>query len=59
MKAAKQRKEAAEIYEQQGKQDLLEIELSELKTIELFLPAQLSDEELKEKISKAQLNDKI
>jgi len=50
MKAAKQRKEAAEIYEQQGRQDLLEIELSELKTIEGFLPAQLSDEDLKEKV---------
>ena len=51
MKAAKQRKEAAEIYEQQGRQDLLDIELSELKTIETFLPAQMSEEALKEKIT--------
>ena len=51
MKAAKQRKEAAEIYEQQDRKDLLEIELSELKTIEEFLPKQLSDSELKEKIT--------
>lgn len=50
MKAAKQRKESAEIYEQQQRQDLLEMELSELKVIESFLPKQLSDEELKEKI---------
>lgn len=51
MKAAKQRKEAAEIYEQQDRKDLLEIELSELKTIEEFLPKQLSEGELKEKIA--------
>ena len=51
MKAAKQRKESAEIYEQQGRQDLLDIELSELKTIEEFLPTQMSDDELKEKIA--------
>jgi uncharacterized protein YqeY len=51
MKAAKQRKESIEIYEQQNRQDLLEIEQAELKVIETFLPTQLSDEELKEKVA--------
>lgn len=50
MKAAKQRKESAEIYEQQGRTDLLELELSELKVIETFLPKQLTDEELKAEV---------
>ncbi len=51
MKAAKQRKESIEIYEQQDRQDLLEIEKAELKVIETFLPTQMSDEELKEKVA--------
>lgn len=42
----KQRKESAEIYQQQGRNDLLEIELLQAKVIEEFLPAQLSDEEI-------------
>lgn len=42
----KQRKESAEIYQQQGRNDLLEIELLQAKVIEEFLPAQLNDEEI-------------
>ncbi len=48
MKAAKQRRDSAEIYEQQDRQDLLETEVNELRVIELYLPKQLSDEEVKE-----------
>ncbi|HKL07140.1 MAG TPA: GatB/YqeY domain-containing protein [Bacteroidales bacterium] len=45
-KLVKQRKESAEIYQQQGRNDLAEKELSEAKIIENYLPAQMSDEEL-------------
>ena len=50
MKAAKQRKDSAEIYEQQNRADLVEPELDELKVIESYLPKQLSDEELESKL---------
>lgn len=49
-KAAKQRKESAEIYKQQGREDLLKKELDELVIIEQFLPKAISDEELKVKL---------
>lgn len=45
-KAAKQRKDSADIYEKQGRADLLEVELAELAVIQEFLPKALSDEEL-------------
>jgi len=48
MKAAKQRKESAEIFTQQGREDLAKTELEELKIIEKYLPKQLSEEELKD-----------
>ncbi|UZR94686.1 GatB/YqeY domain-containing protein [Chondrinema litorale] len=45
-KAAKQRRESAEIYQKEGREDLAEVEVAELKVIEKFLPEQLSDEEI-------------
>ena len=51
MKSAKQRKESAEIYKQQNRQDLMETELIELEIIERYLPKQLSDDELKAKLA--------
>jgi uncharacterized protein YqeY len=45
-KAAKQRKDSAEIYEKQGRKDLLEVELAELAVIQEFLPKAFSAEEL-------------
>lgn len=50
-KLAKQRKESAEIYEQQNREDLLTIENEELEVIENYLPTPLSTEEV-EKIIK-------
>ncbi|HXA02840.1 MAG TPA: GatB/YqeY domain-containing protein [Cytophagaceae bacterium] len=50
MKAAKQRKDSAEIYSGQGRKDLEKIELDELSVIERYLPKQLSEEELIEKL---------
>ncbi|PLK42781.1 GatB/YqeY domain-containing protein [Emticicia sp. TH156] len=49
-KAAKQRKDSADIYRQQNRPDLLDKELAELAIIEEFLPKQLSEDELKAKL---------
>ena len=45
-KMVKQRKETAEIYSSQSRQDLAEAELLEASIIEEYLPKQLSEEEL-------------
>lgn len=49
-KAAKQRRDSAEIYKQQNREDLLKKEVEELAIIEQFLPKALSDEELTTKL---------
>lgn len=46
MKAAKQRKESAEIFTQQSRKDLADKELFQLEIINRYLPKQLSEEEL-------------
>ena len=51
MKAAKQRKDSAQVFKEQGRDDLAEKELSELEIIERYLPEQMSEEELKEQLS--------
>lgn len=50
MKAAKQRKDAAEMYQGQSRTDLYEKEMAELAVIEEYLPKQLSAEELTGKL---------
>lgn len=45
-KAAKQRKDSADIYEQQSRPDLYEVEMAELKVLQEFLPKALTDEEI-------------
>lgn len=50
-KMAKQRRDSASIYKQQGRADLEEGELAELAVIERYLPKQLSQEELDAKIA--------
>ncbi|MFN3840554.1 MAG: GatB/YqeY domain-containing protein [Cyclobacteriaceae bacterium] len=52
MKAAKQRKESAEIFQQQGRADLAEKELFQLQVISRYLPKQLSEAELMEEVKK-------
>ncbi|MGC1241124.1 MAG: GatB/YqeY domain-containing protein [Chryseosolibacter sp.] len=47
MKAAKQRKESAEIFENQNRKDLADRELLQLEVINRYLPKQLSEEEIK------------
>jgi uncharacterized protein len=46
MKAAKQRKESAEIFQQQNRTDLADKELKQLEVINRFLPKQLEEAEL-------------
>jgi len=50
MKAAKQRKESADMYVANGRPDLAEVENKELAIIEKFLPNQLSEAELTVKL---------
>lgn len=44
---AKQRKESAETYKQQGREDLAKDELFQLDIIERYLPRQMGDDELR------------
>ncbi|MGD9493772.1 MAG: GatB/YqeY domain-containing protein [Bacteroidales bacterium] len=46
-KLVKQRKESAEIYKTQNRQDLYEVEINQATVIEAYLPAQMSEEEIK------------
>lgn len=51
-KLVKQRRESAEIFAQQNRQDLASEELFQLQIIEAFLPSQLSEDEIKAEIIK-------
>ncbi|MCP6491216.1 GatB/YqeY domain-containing protein, partial [Klebsiella pneumoniae] len=44
-KMVKQRRESIDMYEKGGRQELADIEKSEVAVIERFLPAQMSDAE--------------
>jgi uncharacterized protein YqeY len=50
-KLVKQRKDSAAIYIEQGRADLAEPELEQSAVLEQFLPAQMSEAELKEAIA--------
>lgn len=50
MKLAKQGRESAEIYQAQGRADLAEEEMAQVRVIEEYLPKQLSEEELEQKL---------
>jgi uncharacterized protein YqeY len=52
MKAAKQRKESAEIFQKEGRDDLASKELFELEVISRYLPKQLSEEEVMIEVKK-------
>lgn len=49
-KLVKQGKDSAAVYEQQGRADLAEAELAQVKVIEAYLPKQLSAEELETRL---------
>ncbi len=55
MKAAKQRKESAEIFQKENRDDLAKRELFQLEIISRYLPKQLSNEEI-ESILKTIIN---
>jgi uncharacterized protein YqeY len=52
MKAAKQRKESADIFQQQNRSDLTQKELFQLEVINRYLPKQFSAEELAVELKK-------
>ncbi len=52
LSAAKKRKEAIEIYEKAGRNDLADVEKRELDIISTYLPKQMSKEEADEVIAK-------
>lgn len=51
-KEVKKRKEAAEIFTQQNRPDLTEVEIYQASVIEEFLPKQINDDELKSTVQK-------
>ena len=51
-KLVKQRKETAEIYRQQSREELAVQELAEAAAMEVYLPKQLSEEELEAELKK-------
>jgi uncharacterized protein YqeY len=51
-KEVKKRKETGEIYKQQNRPDLAEVELYQASVMEEFLPKQLNDDELKSILEK-------
>lgn len=51
-KMAKQRRESAAIYTEQGRPELAATEMAECEVIEAYLPKALSDEELTDAIAK-------
>ena len=50
MKMAKQRRDSAQIFGEQGRADLQAVELAQLAVVEEFLPKMMGGEELREKI---------
>lgn len=46
MKAAKQRKESADVFQKEGRKDLADRELFQLSVINSYLPKQMSEEEI-------------
>lgn len=51
-KMVKQRKDSAEIYKTQGRPELAEGELEEIAAIEVYLPKQMSPEELESEVKR-------
>jgi len=47
----KQRKEAAQTYKEQNRQELYDVEIAQAKIIEEYLPEQLSEDEIRQTIS--------
>ena len=56
MKAAKQRKESADIFQKEGRVDLANQEIFQLNIISGYLPKQLSEDEIKSELQKIIVN---
>ncbi len=52
MKAAKQRKESAEIFQKEGREELAQKELLELEVISRYLPKQMSEDQITAEVKK-------
>jgi len=52
MKAAKQRKESAEIFQKENRAELAQKELTQLEVINRYLPKQLTEEEITTEVKK-------
>ena len=52
MKAVKQRKDSAQIYKDQNREDLYAVEMAEVEVIERYLPKQMSEEEVEAELKK-------
>ena len=52
MKAAKQRKESADIFQKEGREDLASREIFQLNIISGYLPKQLSEDEVKAELQR-------
>ena len=52
MKATKQRKESADIFQKEGREDLASREIFQLKIISGYLPKQLSEDEVKAELQR-------
>lgn len=51
-KMVKQRKETAEVYKSQNRNDLADVELSQAAVIEAYLPKQMSEDEVRAELQK-------
>src|SRR5690606_39711651 len=58
-KAAKQRKDSAEMYEKNGRHDLAETEKAELEVINSYLPKQLNEARSEEHTSELQSRENV
>ncbi len=52
LKMVKQRKETAEVYTQQNRLDLAEVEILQASVIEAYLPKQMNEEDIRAEVSK-------
>lgn len=50
MKAVKQRKDSAQIYKDQNREDLYAVEVAEVEVIERYLPKQMTEDEVAEEL---------
>jgi uncharacterized protein YqeY len=55
-KMVKQRKETADVYVSQNRQDLADVEIAQASVIEAYLPKQMSEDEIRAEVAKVIAN---